>query len=102
MKKNKQRPPRQQVTKAALTGVALTMGMASHSVWAQDADAQAVPTIVIEGIKTHEQIGFKADKTRVGKTDQALKDIPQAVTVVTEQKKKKKNAEQAQASKANQ
>jgi catecholate siderophore receptor len=93
MKTNKHKSPRQQVTKAALTGVALTMGMASHSVWAQDTDAAAAPTIVIEGIKTHEQIGFKADKTRVGKTDQALKDIPQAVTVVTEQLIKDKNAD---------
>ncbi len=82
-----------QVAKAALTGVALTMGMASHSVWAQSTGVQELPTVVVEGQKTAAQIGYKAEKTRVGKTKQELKDIPQAVTVVTEQLMKDKNAD---------
>ena len=84
---------RARVAKVALTGVALTVGMASHSVWAQSADVQELPMVVVEGQKTAAQIGYKAEKTRVGKTKQELKDIPQAVTVVTEQLMKDKNAD---------
>ena len=74
--------------------------MASHSAWAQTSDAsvsnnaEVLPTVVIEGnqYKTREQVGYKAEKTRVGKTQQDPKDIPQAVTVVTEQLMHEKNA----------
>ena len=81
-----------------MTGVALTMLMASHSAWAQtptqNETTEQLPTVVIEGeaYKTREQVGFKADKTRVGKTAQDPKDIPQAVTVVTQQLMHEKNA----------
>ncbi len=84
----------------ALAGVALSVMMASHSAWAQTSDAsvssnaEVLPTVVIEGnqYKTREQVGYKAEKTRVGKTQQDPKDIPQAVTVVTEQLMHEKNA----------
>lgn len=87
--------PKHATAKIAAASITLTLGMASHSVWAQtDAAATTVlPTVVVEGQKTAAQIGFKAETTRVGKTKQALKDIPQAITVVTEQLIKDKNAD---------
>lgn len=101
--------PAQFRKKSALTGLVLAVSMVSHSVWAQDASSSksvagealsgtsskdlADSVIVVEGVKTKEQIGFKADKTRVGKVDQALKDVPQAVSVVTGQLMDDKNAD---------
>lgn len=79
--------------KSVLTGVALAVSMSSHSVWAQESAETDAPTIVVEGVKTREQIGLKPEQTRVGKTKQAVKDIPQAVTVVTEQLMHDKNAD---------
>ena len=81
-----------------VTGVALSLLMTSHSAWAQtpaeSTATERLPTVVIEGEgnKTREQVGYKAEKTRVGKTAQDPKDIPQAVTVVTQQLMHEKNA----------
>ncbi|MGL4766688.1 MAG: TonB-dependent receptor [Formosimonas sp.] len=79
--------------KAVLTSVALAASMGSHSVWAQDVGATDAPTIVVEGVKTREQIGLKPVSTNVGKIKQKVKDIPQAVTSVTEQLMHDKNAD---------
>lgn len=81
--------------------LALTVLMSSHSAWAQSHESikandssEILPTIVIEGTqyRTREEIGYKSEGTRVGKTQQDPKDIPQAVTVITQQLMHDKNA----------
>lgn len=83
--------------KIAMTGVALALSMSSHSVWAQEASTtvsdDTLPTLVVDSEQTREQKGLKPQKTRVGKTAQEVKDIPQAVTVITEQLIHDKNAD---------
>ena len=78
-------------------GALLSALMASHSAWAQtpaSSDVEVLPTVVIEGgqYSSREEIGYKAEGTRVGKTRQDPKDVPQAVTVITEQLMHDKNA----------
>jgi catecholate siderophore receptor len=98
MKPVKQQPAaKNTVHKVAMTGVALALSMGSHSVWAQEASStvsdDTLPTIVVDSEQTREQRGFKPTKTRVGKTAQEVKDIPQAITVITEQLMHDKNAD---------
>lgn len=82
------------VAKGALFGAL----MACHSAWAQEATGvsgdKVLPMVVIEGSQypTREETGYKAEGTRVGKTKQNPKDIPQAVTVITEQLMHDRNA----------
>lgn len=54
-----------------------------------------LPTINVkeQRNRTREQIGYGADKTSVGKTSQTLREIPQSVTVVTEQLIRDRNAD---------
>lgn len=101
--------PTQFGKKSVLTGLALAVSMVSHSFWAQDGFSSKIvvgkvssgtssqdladSVIVVGGFKIKEQIGFKVDKIRVGKVDQALKDVPQAVSVVTGQLMDDKNAD---------
>ncbi|WP_424193497.1 TonB-dependent receptor [Ampullimonas aquatilis] len=54
-----------------------------------------LPTINVKDQRdrTREQIGYGADKTSVGKTSQTLREIPQSVTVITEQLIRDRNAD---------
>ena len=48
------------------------------------AEAAALPAINVK-TQREENLGYQGVKTTVGKTPQLLRDVPQAVTVVTEQ-----------------
>ena len=61
----------------ALSGVA-------HAQENAQAEAAALPAINVK-TQREENLGYQGVKTTVGKTPQLLRDVPQAVTVVTEQ-----------------
>ncbi|MBC7501244.1 MAG: TonB-dependent siderophore receptor [Herminiimonas sp.] len=48
--------------------------------------------VTVRDARDREQLGYQGDKTRVGKTLQLTKDIPQSVTVVSEQLIRERNA----------
>lgn len=67
---------------AAATFLALS---ASASLFAQTTDT-TLPTVSVKGKADRpEDTGYQAEKTRVGKTTQLPKDVPQALTIVTRQ-----------------
>lgn len=65
------------VAAVALSGVA-------HAQETAQAEAAALPAINVK-TQREENLGYQGVKTTVGKTPQLLRDVPQAVTVVTEQ-----------------
>ncbi len=81
---------------AMLTAITLSSPM-SHaqtpSLLTTPIQEATLPTIDVKSTRTRETIGYQAEKTSVGKIPQALRDIPQAVTVVTEQLIHDRNAD---------
>ncbi|TFV92221.1 TonB-dependent siderophore receptor [Oxalobacteraceae bacterium OM1] len=64
---------------------------------AQTADTAAKDTtlapVTVKDKRDREEKGYQGDKTRVGKTSQLTKDIPQSVTIVSEQLIRERNAD---------
>ncbi len=52
-----------------------------------------LPTVTVKDKREREEKGYQGDKTRVGKTPQLTKDIPQSVTIVSEQLIRERNAD---------
>ena len=70
---------------AMMAAVALSGGAhAQQTTQAAQAEAAALPAINVN-TQREQNIGYQGIKTTVGKTPQLLRDVPQAVTVVTEQ-----------------
>jgi catecholate siderophore receptor len=70
--------------------IALSLLAASASVWAQPAESARQPTKTLEEVQVkdsrdRESVGYNPAVTTVGKTTQAVRDIPNSVTVVPEQ-----------------
>jgi len=59
---------------------------------AQTKDA-TLPTVTVKDNRDREEKGYQGDKTRVGKTPQLTKDIPQSVTIISEQLIRERNAD---------
>lgn len=81
-------------------GAALLAGAlgASASAWAQnpaaDGAAATLPTVTVQDAKdgsTTSKAQVRATRTQIGKGDQALRDIPQSVTVMTEKLLQERN-----------
>ena len=56
------------------------------------ADIQLAP-VTVKDVRDREEKGYQGDKTRVGKTPQLTKDIPQSVTIISEQLIRERNAD---------
>jgi catecholate siderophore receptor len=52
-----------------------------------------LPAVTVKDKRDREEKGYQGDKTRVGKTPQLTKDIPQSVTIVSEQLIRERNAD---------
>lgn len=83
-------------------------GITYEAAWAAPADNSTernpekevtLPTVLVkeqrQGVDTRdrEEKGYQGDKTRVGKTPQLTKDIPQSTTIVSEQLIRERNAD---------
>ena len=75
----------------ALSGGAHAQQAAQAQAQAQ-AEASALPAINVNA-QREENTGYQGVRTSVGKTPQLLRDVPQAVTVVTEQLMQDRNAD---------
>src|SRR5687767_7782590 len=75
---------------AMVAALALT-GNAARAQQPAAAESATLPAIDVKA--SREQTGYQGTKTQVGKTPQLLRDIPQAVTVVTEQLIQDRNAD---------
>jgi catecholate siderophore receptor len=74
---------------------AMVFGMAPAQ--AQTTETQGkdttLPTVTVKDKRDREEKGYQGEKTRVGKTPQLTKDIPQSVTIVSEQLIRERNAD---------
>ncbi len=78
--------------------LAAAMVFGAQPVQAQTAaDAQAkdatLPAVTVKDKRSREEKGYQGEKTRIGKTPQLTKDIPQSVTIVSEQLMRERNAD---------
>lgn len=52
-----------------------------------------LPVVTVKDKRGREEKGYQGEKTRIGKTQQLTKDIPQSVTIVSEQLIRERNAD---------
>lgn len=88
---------------AVMAGVGITMTLAANPVFAQSesnagqaaaaqSKEESLPEVKVKAERDSEAKGYQGDTTSVGKLQQLPRDIPQSVTVVTEQLMKDRNA----------
>lgn len=74
--------------------IALLAGpIAAQNALAQSAPDATLPVVTVKDARDQEQTGYQGEKTRIGKMPQLTKDIPQSVTVISEQLMKDRNAD---------
>ena len=79
--------------KSSMTALAFVMSMyTATSAFAEDGNVIKLPTVIVREKEERKNEGYQSSTTNIGKTNQALKDIPQSITVVNRNLMDDKNA----------
>jgi catecholate siderophore receptor len=80
-----------------VSALAAAFALGMPSAWAQSTERASSDTtlapVTVKEARDRGEKGYQGEKTRVGKTPQLIKDIPQSVTIVSEQLIRDRNAD---------
>ncbi|SNT00742.1 catecholate siderophore receptor [Noviherbaspirillum humi] len=77
----------------AAASIALCALPATAQTTAQVTAEATLPVVTVKDERDRETAGYQGEKTRIGKTPQLAKDIPQSVTIISEQLIRERNAD---------